>query len=78
MPSVRPEMKLEDPAPLMTPLAHPALPSLAGTAPSAQMALATIGLALCGAAIVAYAVLRRAPGLPSRPEPHLGSTEAVS
>jgi nitrous oxidase accessory protein len=76
MPTMRPEVKLEDPAPLMTPVAHPALPPLAKTAPSAQIALAAIGLALCGAAIVAFVVLRRAPGLSLRPAPLSGSMEA--
>ncbi|MCA9878015.1 MAG: nitrous oxide reductase family maturation protein NosD, partial [Thermomicrobiales bacterium] len=59
MPGVRPEVKLSDPAPLMSPVAHQALPPLAPAAPGARAELAAAGLALSGLAAAVYLGLRR-------------------
>jgi nitrous oxidase accessory protein len=59
MPAVRPEEKLADPAPLMAPVAHPALPPLAAEPPRQRLGLAVSGLALSGLAAVVYLGVRR-------------------
>lgn len=59
MPGVRPEVKLSDPAPLMAPVAHQALPPLAPVPPEARVGLTAAGLVLSGLAAAAYVGLRR-------------------
>lgn len=59
MPTVRPEVKLADPAPLMAPVAHAALPVLADEGEGNRPGLAVSGLALGGLALAAYLTLRR-------------------
>jgi nitrous oxidase accessory protein len=59
MPTVRPEMKLADPAPLMAPVAHPALPPLVAERGENRLALAASGFVLVGAALAGYLSLRR-------------------
>jgi nitrous oxidase accessory protein len=59
MPFARPETKLADPAPLMAPVAHPALPPLAAEQPGDRLMLAASGTALAGAAVFGYLALRR-------------------
>lgn len=62
-PTVRPETKLIDAAPLMAPVAHPALPAIAAGPPQARLGLTLSGLVLASAAAAAYLLLRR-PALP--------------
>ena len=62
MPSVRPEVKLSDPAPLMSPVAHPALPPLATEPAQTQVEMALAGLALSGLALGVFLSVRRAAG----------------
>lgn len=59
MPSVRPEEKLADPAPLMAPAAHAALPPLAAESEQNRLGLAAIGMAMGGLALAGYLALRR-------------------
>jgi nitrous oxidase accessory protein len=59
MPTVRPEVKLADPAPLMEPVAHPALPPLLADQQQDRLGLAGSGLALGGVALIAFLALRR-------------------
>jgi nitrous oxidase accessory protein len=59
MPAVRPEVKLADPAPLMEPVAHPALPPLLVEQQQDRLGLAGSGLGLGGVALVAFLALRR-------------------
>jgi nitrous oxidase accessory protein len=66
MPSVRPEVKLTDDAPMMAPVAHPALPALASQAPQARLELMLSGLALSGLAVTTYWILRRPARRPVR------------
>jgi nitrous oxidase accessory protein len=78
MPSVRPEVKLADPSPLMTPRAHPALPAVTPASPTGRITMAVSGLALSSAAVAAYLMLRRASApLPARPVSCLQPAEAV-
>lgn len=73
MPEVRPEVKLSDPAPLMAPVAHQALPPVTPESPRERAGLAVAGLALSGLAAGAYLALRRSrrtllrPSLPVAP-----------
>jgi nitrous oxidase accessory protein len=74
MPTVRPEIKLTDEAPLMAPVAHPALPPVAAAEPRARLELLLGGSVLVAAAAAVYLRLRRPtlrlPRLaPSRPTP---------
>jgi nitrous oxidase accessory protein len=78
MPSVRPEIKLADPSPLMAPVAHPALPAVSPPSRAGQITMGFSGLALAGAAVVAYVALRRSPPrLPARRFPRLKAAEAA-
>lgn len=68
MPEARPEVKLTDPAPLMAPVVHEALPVLPDAGGKGTAATALGGALLCGAAAAAVIWLRRAtPHLPSHP-----------
>jgi nitrous oxidase accessory protein len=79
MPTVRPEIKLTDEAPLMAPVAHPALPPLAAGSAGARLELAVSGLALGGLACASYLLLRRpAPPLPRSFAIGPGRAEAIS
>lgn len=79
MPEVRPEIKLSDPAPLMAPVAHQALPPLAPAPVEARAGLVMAGLALSGLATAVYLVLRRPRlALPKRPLSALPLQEATS
>lgn len=66
MPSVRPEVKLADDAPLMAPIAHPALPALPAREPGARLELMLSGLGLVGLAVTTYWMLRRPASRPHR------------
>ena len=67
MPEVRPEVKLSDPAPLMAPVAHQALPPLTPVSPGARAGLAVAGLALSGLAVAVYLGLRQTRRVLPRP-----------
>lgn len=66
MPTVRPEIKLTDDAPLTAPVAHPALPPLAPQPPRDRLELMVSGFALLGLAVISYWTLRRPARRPSR------------
>ena len=55
MPTVRPEVKLSDPAPLMAPVAHPDLPAIAAETGQDRLGLGLAGLALSGLALLLLA-----------------------
>lgn len=67
MPEVRPEIKLTDAAPLMAPVAHPALPPVEPVSPTARTGSVIAGLALAGLAAIAYLALRRPRAALPRP-----------
>ena len=67
MPTIRPETKLTDEAPLMAPAVHPALPPIAAAAFVPRLELLLSGLTLSAAAAAAYLKLR----LPLRRRPRL-------
>jgi nitrous oxidase accessory protein len=78
MPTVRPDIKLTDDAPLMAPVAHPALPPISLVPTRGRFELTVSGLVLSGGALAAYLLLRR-PAAPRR-RPALGRltlTESV-
>ena len=79
MPEVRPEVKLSDPAPLMAPVAHPALPALEPVSPAARAELAGAGLVLSGLAVAVYLALRQSRhALPQPQKPAVPLQEATS
>ena len=59
MPAVRPEEKLADPAPLMAPVAHPALPAVQDDGEQNRWGLAVSGVVLAGVALATYLAMRR-------------------
>lgn len=67
MPTVRPEVKLADPAPLMAPVANAALPPLGNEGAENRLGLAASGLVMGGLALAAYLALRRKIGRLPRP-----------
>lgn len=79
MPFARPEEKLADPAPLMAPEAHPALPPLPADRGRDRLGLAGSGLALAGGAAIAGLALRRRTGsLPRLGPARIRTVEAAS
>ncbi|MCC6315549.1 MAG: nitrous oxide reductase family maturation protein NosD [Thermomicrobiales bacterium] len=69
-PEVRPETKLEDPAPLMRPAPHAALPVAPAADPGARLAMGGAGRALAAVSLGTIVALRRPTGTPRSRRPN--------